>query len=312
MIFDDDEFAEVIGEQSNAEFNQEHLIKNKHVADTQSPSNGNVGLNVSNGQQLLLDNPELKRLFNQMIDERIKATQQGETSNSTLLSTTTPKSADKATTGKQRTNFNKGVKSPSDTTIYVPALAQRSMPRGTLGNIGSALKMLRNRGESLQIKSGSGDVFDNSAMIDQISTFVDEVRAEQSSGVRASEVVVPGRQQALKRGENSILEAEKFKAVVATPPGRNDHIFLSNQEPVVGCAQVSCAQESKNDLDDAFIHIISHIDQSMKTKIENGEYVDLDKLLPKERHSMSHMMNDFEQLEWVRGDSGTFLVPAQN
>ena len=35
--------------------------------------------------------------------------------------------------------------------------------------------------------------------------------------------------------------------------------------------------------DDDFFHLICHVDPALKTKIENGEYVDLDKLLPRDR-----------------------------
>ena len=62
--------------------------------------------------------------------------------------------------------------------------------------------------------------------------------------------------------------------------------------------------------DDDFFHLICHIESSLKDKIERGEYVDLDKLLPKDKYPQGGM-NDDEHLEWVHRDGGTFLVPAR-
>ena len=41
-------------------------------------------------------------------------------------------------------------------------------------------------------------------------------------------------------------------------------------------------------------------------KIEKGEFVELEKLLPKDKLGRS----DESRLEWVQRDGGTFLVPA--
>ena len=41
--------------------------------------------------------------------------------------------------------------------------------------------------------------------------------------------------------------------------------------------------------DDDFFHLTCHIDQSLKKKIENGEFVDLDKLLPKDNSFQSRL-----------------------
>ena len=47
----------------------------------------------------------------------------------------------------------------------------------------------------------------------------------------------------------------------------------------------------------------------MQQKIEKGEDVDLEKLLPKEKGM--HLYNDFEKMEWVSSDAGMYLVPAK-
>ena len=62
--------------------------------------------------------------------------------------------------------------------------------------------------------------------------------------------------------------------------------------------------------DDDFFHLICHIDSNLKEKIKNGEYVDLDKLLPKDKQ-LSNTYTEDQRLEWVQRHGGTFLVPAK-
>ena len=59
--------------------------------------------------------------------------------------------------------------------------------------------------------------------------------------------------------------------------------------------------------DDDFFHLTCHIEPGLIHKIEKGEFVELEKLLPKEKFGK----NDEGRLEWVHRDGGTFLVPAQ-
>ena len=67
-----------------------------------------------NEEEQVMSNPHLKKLFNKMLDERIKkANEAGETSTSQILTSMTPKNSKR---GKEI------IKSPSDTTVYVPAL----------------------------------------------------------------------------------------------------------------------------------------------------------------------------------------------
>ena len=77
--------------------------------------------------------------------------------------------------------------------------------------------------------------------------------------------------------------------------------------PVVGGVGVAAGIS-----DDDFLHLISHIDPALKSKIEKGEYVDLDKLLSRDRNGpWSGEQADCERLEWVKTDTGTYLMPAK-
>ena len=59
--------------------------------------------------------------------------------------------------------------------------------------------------------------------------------------------------------------------------------------------------------DDDFCHLTCHIDPSLIHKIEKDEFVELEKLLPKDKLNK----NDESRLEWVPRDGGMFLVPEE-
>ena len=59
---------------------------------------------------------------------------------------------------------------------------------------------------------------------------------------------------------------------------------------------------------DDFFHLTCHIDPTLIHKIEKGEFVELEKLLPKDRLGGK---NDEGRMEWVHREGGMFLVPAQ-
>ena len=63
--------------------------------------------------------------------------------------------------------------------------------------------------------------------------------------------------------------------------------------------------------DDDFFHPTCHINPTLIHKIERGEFVELEKLLPKDRSKLGRGSNDDNRLEWVHRDGGSFLVPAQ-
>ena len=278
---------------------------------------------MKTSEEMLASNPGLKRLFNQLLDERIRqATSQGESSGSTLLTTLTPT---KQHAGESvHVQRNKIIKSPSDTTVYAPALV---LKRGGTDLCGG--------GQNFPVNSKIG-VKDNlvadltkqvgqTVIENHVANFVEGVRAanssphaEEQSGRtmrRSSQISVPGLEDAKERADKAVLEAKKFRAAIAEQPGRTfvevENPF--NMQPLMLNPQVDANVHltSTGISNDDFFHLISHIDMALKGKIENGEFVDLDKLLPKERGNPMFSCSDFERLEWVRNDSGTFLVPAK-
>ena len=235
--------------------------------------------------------PRVKNLFNQFWEEKMKEMN----GKGKMLS--------KVQNGHNMLSDHL-VKSPSDTTIYAPALVRSSPQRsGHRNEVQIEPRVVDHNGE--KIPSRVADVND------MISEFVDNVRLEQQSNRqeqllalqeserrRASEdnTGISLLDQARERGDKAQLEVEKFRATVAaSKPG----IDLNLQQfPNIG-GGVS---------DDDFFHMTCHIDPNLIHKIEKGEFVELEKLIPKEKFQQG----EDNRLEWVQRDGGTFLVPAQS
>ena len=84
-------------------------------------------------------------------------------------------------------------------------------------------------------------------------------------------------EQARESANEAILQAERYRAEIEQPQGRN--LF---QNPPQGRVLS----------DDNFFHITCHVDSATKKKIENGEFIELEKLLPKDRtHQRSSAEN---------------------
>ena len=207
------------------------------------------------------------------------------------------------------------IRSPSESTIYVPALNQ-----------------IMNQGQ------------DN--IIDKISNFVEEVRIETTRQQRSPAqghpvgqetermAPVPGTLNAQNvlgqpeldssvhvqqpdglladdaqadvnegrlAADRILLESEKYKAAIAAPQGNPQ---LNNNSIEWLC---------KWDSDDDFFHLTCHVDPALRAKIIKGEFVDLTKLLPKERGlgGSGQAMSDGSILELITKGGHTYFAPAK-
>ena len=110
-------------------------------------------------------------------------------------------------------------------------------------------------------------------------------------------MVIPGLEQAKTRVQNKMLDGEKHRATVEQPTGNLNSQFVQTQIiPAIG----------QGVSDDDFFHLTCHLDPNLIHKIENGEFIELEKLLPKDKISK----NEENRLEWVQREGGTYLVPA--
>ena len=179
------------------------------------------------------------------------------------------------------------VKSPSDTTLYAPALWQMTNQEGM-----------------------------NEELINKISNFVEgvciESRRDSSSSRRKDDVQAATSYQEVDNGvaRQMVIEAEQFKAHVDVPvKGTSPNVIQINEvvqtvdKGISDVIQVS-AQDKFGD-DDEFFHLTCNVDANLKSKIERGEFVDLEKLLPK-------CKDNGGCLEWISKEGMTFLSPVQD
>ena len=197
------------------------------------------------------------------------------------------------------------IKSPSDTTIYRPALRKDMFTpqfqcQGTQVPL-NIESLLRN----------------NVTSVEQLSDIVGQIRM---SDRRESSSRTPDRnshrheQRAASHRDRSqspedapeghaekhIIEAEKFKASIAVPKTGNGE-FLSSD-------QVQKLLDLANNLqDDEFYHITCHVESKLKQKIAKGEYVKLEVLIPKTRNQV--IKEDDRLQQFVTKSGSTYWAP---
>ena len=188
-------------------------------------------------------------------------------------------------------NYPSPIKSPSDTSIYAPAIPcdgisphARTRIAGRQGGAAEAATKVRKQFDDntefitnfiKHIRIGSA------GRRDRCTPDHDSDRGQGSSSGRVhSEVRVPHKdrgkdeersqaERAREDAQKMVLQAENYKAELA-PEGRS----------VVN--QIKDLLQSK--ADDEFFHVTCHIDDSVRERIKRGEFVELEKLLLKNRN----------------------------
>ena len=110
--------------------------------------------------------------------------------------------------------------------------------------------------------------------------------------------------EARRQAEQLILDAEKFKATIEAPQGKSSGNSINSLS-----FNQSTGPKVSGKMDDNFFHLTCHIEEGLREKIEKGEYVELERLLSKDR---SYRMSDQTRLEWVLKDGATYLVPSSD
>ena len=100
-----------------------------------------------------------------------------------------------------------------------------------------------------------------------------------------------------KELQKQILEAEQFGATVEPPPAGTCNINALQGNVINRLPGLGPGVED----DDDYFHLTCHVDNSLKEKIEHGKFVELERLLPKNR------FNEENRFEWVTKDCMTFL-----
>ena len=137
--------------------------------------------------------------------------------------------------------------------------------------------------------------------VDNVNNFVqNEIVGEPEDPLR----------QARDFSGHRIIEAEKFKTTVSAPPTGNvmlplNQSFGEGHDNFIAPSLAPAAWQP--DADDSFFHITCHIDPNLREKIEKGEFIELDKLLPKDKFSKNY---EDQKVELVNREGSTFFVAA--
>ena len=227
---------------------------------------------------------------------------------------------------KNKSNKTKGkklnsplTKSPSDTTIYAPAL-RKVQDR----NNNKLVNDITNFVENIRIQQRASNREGVSEDTRQLSE-VDEVESESSTSDRLSkEELAVKLEEAKEKVNQAILEAEQFKAMINDPRGESrinptnligelaqasDNQHGDHFQPELFNFWLPQQESDQSEVsDDAFFHITCHVNPTLRAKIEKGEYVDLEKLIPKNRFKNR---KDEGHFEWVTRGGYTYLAPIE-
>ena len=210
--------------------------------------------------------------------------------------------------GKRR--FKNAIKSPSDTTLYRPAL--RKLVAGTVESPFNRIPTQNNvvRLEPIlntmsRFSDGQGDPRRSH------SRSRDDDRQHHSRERTATprELRDPEEERASELAEQMVLDAEKFRATVTAPKPGMDNTGVSQNIDLAKLSEI--VQRITDNDDDDYFHVTSHIDQTLKSKIEKGLFVELERLLPKTRTQLMTSSQRWQQ--FVNNEDGTlYWGPPEN
>ena len=280
-----------------------------------STSTGSTHFNqmlANQSDDQLMSNPVLQRMMKQFFEKQLKNLQNDKTGKEHNESENPVKvhsvRSDKNNMG------GRVIKSPLESTLYVPAIERKQMNMTAIVGQGPIIQ------GNHETVSRVPEIC-NEANLNLIDEFVENVRIQQHPEDvvvtqqerdrnlggddverRKSDVSALGLWEAQEKAERTVLEAEKFHAAVETPPGTVCKLFSDNGNIKNGIVDIG-----RGVSDDDFFHLTCHIEPSLIHRIEKGEFVELEKLLPKDKFNRT----EEGRMEWVHRDGGTFLVPAQ-
>ena len=114
-----------------------------------------------------------------------------------------------------------------------------------------------------------------------------------------------------------MLQAERFKATIDPPKGNeigemepdNQVNNLSHNIQELLTLLKNKEEDVNMDTDDDFFHITCHIEPALRAKIAKGEFVDLERLLPKSKLQIMSGTGAEGEIEVVRRNGSTYIFP---
>ena len=182
------------------------------------------------------------------------------------------------------------LRSPSNTTLYAPGLMKGSTPNRN--------NMETQNKQKLELMERISDIVESIRISTEGAS-----QMEADNGPSTSTGITHNNRG--KQTENRdiaaklLIEAEKFKATLNPPEGKEEITDFKGVEN-------DCEELLE---DDDFFHIACHVDQNLKDKIERGKFVELEKLLVRDRF---RRRNEEDKLEFYHRDGHTFLAPVQD
>ena len=273
---------------------------------------------ASNGKfskfQHLKDDPEFNDFLDSMLDRKLSGkvtetskvnsqNQKGKKGNDDL-DIEQPNQSSKRLSNNVVNRTHQIIKSPSDTTLYSPGLRKANNYANGETN---AIEKISTFVDNMRITQHSGDARSTSRNRSAEERFPnnnlqDTRRSTTATYDRDSgSSKQPASVDSEKTTDQLLVQAEKFKARVEAPEGRSNLIMPYDYEELrskfiteegLGPIDNEILFLRIFDQDDEFFHVTSQIDPGLKSKIERGEFIDLERLLPKDKFSSNIRGND--------------------
>ena len=244
--------------------------------------------------------PQLREMFKELVDERIEKltgnTVKGNSKNNGVEVVAREQS--KAETPIR--NKSPVIKSPSDTTIYTPALKKGREQDNLINKISNFVESIRLESQrNSPAEQDTRNVIHQNRDVEHTSDppATPEPCTSHRSPVHGTNLEEQTRVR--DRTDKLILDAEKLKANLVAPQG----MML----PIAIDSNIKLLRNLDND--DNFFHVTCHIDTGTSAKIEKGDFVDLEKLLPNEKAAGGYAMDETPGIKLITKGGHTYLAP---
>ena len=219
---------------------------------------------------------------------------------------------------KQKGQLDNGPNpSISDVTIYKNAVEMANPSEG-LGNVGddsievdSEITFKRKNDDTVRGRDSSSsddriDTSDEMMEIDINKQFIVDCQneARRRSVDKTPYAEPPEQSRGAPQSEKIIRDIEMTKAVQYGAKGKVTEFLHPWEGPKE--TQRGGSHQLSSEVDDNYVIIGAHLDNSIREKIQRGEYVDFNKLLPKVSSS------DDQRMELVNKGGQSFFVPVSD
>ena len=206
-------------------------------------------------------------------------------------------------TSKERPESGKLIavmKSLSESTLFVPAFTKMSKE----SKVNQIIEKISDFVESIRMDS-------NHSTLQRLGTPRSQrEKSKEEEDWRGTPIQGTSKDQskstsrkhiAGKKADKLVINAEKIKANLLAPQGMLPINIDQNIELLRNL-----------DSDDDFFHVSCHIDQSLKLKMQRGEFVYLERLLPKDRSIARHSMEEGTVVQLYTRNGQAYFAPPDS